>query len=102
MGIGDVHNKRDLYHTSRGYGNWKPAQLHSSRTHTIDELQLPADRVPGNAEPERGIRKPFKYRLSHNDSLGTAAACSSRVGVGVTYNVESPYWSDGSTPGDGV
>jgi hypothetical protein len=100
MGLGDDHDKRDVYHTSHRNGNWKQAQLHSSRTRFGDELQLPADCVSGDTQRRRGIRKPFEYRLRHNHSLGNNVDCSSSIGYSFTLIIELARRLYGSTLGD--
>src|SRR3979409_214786 len=63
-----------MHNTGCRYGNWQPDYVHGPRFVTRDQLQLPVDRVPWNAEHQCGVRRRLEHCLGFNDGPSAAAA----------------------------
>jgi hypothetical protein len=72
VGLGDVHNQRNLHNTGCRYGNWQPDDVHGPRSVARNQLQLPVDRVPWNAERQCGLRQPLERCFGFDNWRATA------------------------------
>jgi hypothetical protein len=76
VGLGDVHNERNLHNTACRYRNWQPDDVHGARSVARDQLQLPADRIPWNAERQCGLWQSLEHCFGFNDGRATATTAT--------------------------
>jgi hypothetical protein len=84
VGRGSIRNDWNVHNAACRHDHRRLDDVHGPWSVAGDELQLPADRIPWNAERQCGLRRPLEHCLGFDNWRATATTAATATATAPT------------------